>query len=213
MRNLLRSSLFFFFISLPSSKLTISLISIYKCYTINIADPSSMQDVCHMNFVIDLAHCGVSVVAHQSMESKGLRFESSWGDSEFFLCSMLVTRQITSLFLYQAENFPSLLFLSTRTTLVGDHFLYSCDPHVWFRGDIVRRTKMLVTLRGPRIYMSTHFILHVRSPSPEPIYNTEGKRLNTREFRVRKKLEEERHVLIQEALSLNEDYKPPADYK
>lgn len=52
-----------------------------------------------------------------------------------------------------------------------------------------------------------------RSPSPEPIYNSEGKRLNTREFRVRKKLEEERHVLIQEAQILNEDYKPPADYK
>ena len=28
---------------------------------INIADPISMQDVCHMNFVIDLAHRGVSV--------------------------------------------------------------------------------------------------------------------------------------------------------
>ena len=25
------------------------------------ADPSSMQDMCHMNFIIDLAHCGVSV--------------------------------------------------------------------------------------------------------------------------------------------------------
>ena len=55
--------------------------------------------------------------------------------------------------------------------------------------------------------------LQIRSPSPEPIYNSEGKRLNTREFRVRKKLEEERHVLIQEAQILNEDYKPPADYK
>ena len=42
-------------------KLTISLISIYKHYTINIADPSSMQDTCHMNFVIDLTHHGVSV--------------------------------------------------------------------------------------------------------------------------------------------------------
>ena len=38
-----------------------SLISIYKHYAIDIADPSSMQDVCHMNFVIDLTHCGVSV--------------------------------------------------------------------------------------------------------------------------------------------------------
>ena len=27
----------------------------------NFADPSSMQDTCHMNFVIDLAHCRVSV--------------------------------------------------------------------------------------------------------------------------------------------------------
>ena len=48
-----------FFISLPSSKLTISLISIYKHYAIDVADPSSMQDACHMNFVIELVHRGV----------------------------------------------------------------------------------------------------------------------------------------------------------
>ena len=35
--------------------------SIYKQYAIDIADPSSMQDACHMNFVIDLAHRGVFV--------------------------------------------------------------------------------------------------------------------------------------------------------
>ncbi|KAK3608218.1 hypothetical protein CHS0354_039237 [Potamilus streckersoni] len=52
-----------------------------------------------------------------------------------------------------------------------------------------------------------------RSPSPEPIYNNEGKRLNTREYRTRKKLEEERHHLVQEALALNPEFKPPADYK
>ena len=39
-----------------------SYISIYKHYAIDIADPSSMQVACHMNFVIDLAHRGVSVV-------------------------------------------------------------------------------------------------------------------------------------------------------
>ena len=49
------------FISLPNSKLTISLIYIYKHYAIDVADPSSMQDACHMNFVIELAHRGVSV--------------------------------------------------------------------------------------------------------------------------------------------------------
>ncbi|KAL4659839.1 splicing factor 1 isoform X1 [Arapaima gigas] len=52
-----------------------------------------------------------------------------------------------------------------------------------------------------------------RSPSPEPIYNSEGKRLNTREYRTRKKLEEERHTLITEMVGLNPDFKPPSDYK
>ncbi|RZF36926.1 hypothetical protein LSTR_LSTR004614 [Laodelphax striatellus] len=52
-----------------------------------------------------------------------------------------------------------------------------------------------------------------RSPSPEPIYSSDGKRLNTREYRTRKKLEEERHNLIQQMLKLNPDFKPPADYK
>ena len=43
------------------NKLTISTISINKQYAIDIADPSSGQDVCHMNFVINLAHRRVSV--------------------------------------------------------------------------------------------------------------------------------------------------------
>ncbi|GFY45815.1 splicing factor 1 [Trichonephila inaurata madagascariensis] len=52
-----------------------------------------------------------------------------------------------------------------------------------------------------------------RSPSPEPIYNSEGKRLNTREYRTRKKLEDDRHSLIQEMYTCNPEYKPPPDYK
>ena len=32
-----------------------------------------------------------------------------------------------------------------------------------------------------------------RSPSPEPIYSSDGKRMNTREYRKRKELEESRH--------------------
>ncbi|KAJ8405420.1 hypothetical protein AAFF_G00318930 [Aldrovandia affinis] len=52
-----------------------------------------------------------------------------------------------------------------------------------------------------------------RSPSPEPIYNGEGKRLNTREYRTRKRLEEDRHVLITEMVGLNPEFKPPTDYK
>ncbi|CAB3376890.1 Hypothetical predicted protein [Cloeon dipterum] len=52
-----------------------------------------------------------------------------------------------------------------------------------------------------------------RSPSPEPIYSSDGKRLNTREYRTRKNLEEERHKLIHQLQSVNPEYKPPVDYK
>ena len=63
-----------------AQKLTISPISIYKHYAFDIA--SGIQDACHMNFVIDLAHRGVSVaqwLEHRNAESKGLRFDTSWG--------------------------------------------------------------------------------------------------------------------------------------
>ena len=70
-------------------------------YAINIADPSSMQDACYMNFVIDHARpwslCG-SVVERWSAESEGLRFDSSWG-LELFLCPLLMKWQKTSFFI------------------------------------------------------------------------------------------------------------------
>ncbi|KAF9405922.1 hypothetical protein HW555_013518, partial [Spodoptera exigua] len=50
-------------------------------------------------------------------------------------------------------------------------------------------------------------------PSPEPIYSTDGKRLNTREYRTRRKLEEERHRLVTRMHQINPDFKPPPDYK
>ena len=66
-----------------------SLISIYKHCAIDTADPSSMQVMCHMTFIIDLAHCGVfvaqSIGARNPKESKGLRFDSSWGLRIFFV--------------------------------------------------------------------------------------------------------------------------------
>jgi len=52
-----------------------------------------------------------------------------------------------------------------------------------------------------------------RSPSPEPIYSSDGKRLNTREYRKRKELEETRHESIQRMILINPDYKSPPDYK
>ncbi|KAG5881360.1 hypothetical protein JTB14_037102 [Gonioctena quinquepunctata] len=52
-----------------------------------------------------------------------------------------------------------------------------------------------------------------RSPSPEPIYSSDGKRLNTREFRTRKRLEEDRHALVLKMQTINPEFKPPLDYK
>mmetsp|Transcript_26088 Transcript_26088/g.66236 ORF Transcript_26088/g.66236 Transcript_26088/m.66236 type:complete len:415 (+) Transcript_26088:237-1481(+) len=52
-----------------------------------------------------------------------------------------------------------------------------------------------------------------RSPSPEPIYDHAGKRLNTREQRFKDKLLKEREELVKQAMKLNPLYKPPADYK
>ena len=51
-----------------------------------------------------------------------------------------------------------------------------------------------------------------RSPSPEPIYSSDGKRLNTREFRTRRRLEEDRHMLVLRMQSINPEFKPPVDY-
>lgn len=52
-----------------------------------------------------------------------------------------------------------------------------------------------------------------RSPSPEPVYDITGKRLNTREIRKRQELEMRRHEKIQAILRLNPNYKPPTDYR
>ncbi|GMT25923.1 hypothetical protein PFISCL1PPCAC_17220, partial [Pristionchus fissidentatus] len=52
-----------------------------------------------------------------------------------------------------------------------------------------------------------------RSPSPEPVYDANGKRLNTREVRKRQELEQLRHEKVVALLQMNPDYKPPADYR
>ena len=72
--------------------------SIYQHDAIDIADPNSMQDACHMNFVI---------------ESLWLRSEVRFlmGNPNFFLSPTLSTRLKTSFsVLYRAHNLLSLLF-------------------------------------------------------------------------------------------------------
>ncbi|KAL1993547.1 hypothetical protein VTN49DRAFT_2216 [Thermomyces lanuginosus] len=52
-----------------------------------------------------------------------------------------------------------------------------------------------------------------RSPSPPPQYDNFGRRVNTREYRYRKRLEDERHKLVEKAMKMIPNYHPPADYR
>src|SRR4051795_9260642 len=52
-----------------------------------------------------------------------------------------------------------------------------------------------------------------RSPSPPPQYDNFGRRVNTREYRYRKRLEDERHKLIEKAMKTIPNYHPPQDYR
>ena len=52
----------------------------------------------------------------------------------------------------------------------------------------------------------------VRSPSPPPTYDSHGRRTNTREVRYKKKLEEERVRLVEKALQVDPNFRPPVEY-
>ena len=52
-----------------------------------------------------------------------------------------------------------------------------------------------------------------RSPSPPPQYDNLGRRVNTREYRYKKRLEEERHKLVEKAMKTIPGYHPPSDYR
>ncbi len=52
-----------------------------------------------------------------------------------------------------------------------------------------------------------------RSPSPEPIYNNKGFRINKREDRVRSRLVNQRNAAISKLKTLDPTYQPPSHYK
>jgi len=56
-------------------------------------------------------------------------------------------------------------------------------------------------------------LTNCRSPSPPPQYDNFGRRVNTREYRYRKRLEDERHKLIEKAMKVIPNYHPPQDYR
>lgn len=53
----------------------------------------------------------------------------------------------------------------------------------------------------------------ISSPSPPPQYDNFGRRVNTREYRYRKRLEDERHKLVEKAMKTIPNYHPPSDYR
>jgi len=53
----------------------------------------------------------------------------------------------------------------------------------------------------------------IRSPSPEPIYDSKGHRLNIREVRTKEKYIKEKNSLIEQLILLDDTYKPPSDYR
>ncbi|KAL8266451.1 hypothetical protein R6Q59_003795 [Mikania micrantha] len=52
-----------------------------------------------------------------------------------------------------------------------------------------------------------------RSPSPDPVYDNLGTRINTREYRARERLNRERQEIISQIIKRNPAFKPPADYR
>ncbi|XP_010926686.1 splicing factor-like protein 1 [Elaeis guineensis] len=52
-----------------------------------------------------------------------------------------------------------------------------------------------------------------RSPSPEPIYDNMGIRINTREYRARERLNKERQEIISQLIQRNPAFRPPPDYR
>ena len=61
--------------------------------------------------------------------------------------------------------------------------------------------------------MRSRLLTFTRSPSPPPQYDNFGRRVNTREFRYRKRLEDERHKLVEKAMKTIPNYHPPSDYR
>jgi hypothetical protein len=70
-----------------------------------------------------------------------------------------------------------------------------------------------VTGKPCSILSANQKLISYRSPSPPPQYDNFGRRVNTREYRYRKRLEDERHKLIEKAMKVIPNYHPPQDYR
>ena len=128
--------------------------SILKHNAIDITDPSSTQDACHMNFVIDLAHHRVSVAQWQSIGARNPNvwgsIPSSWGLRTFSSSHAFSTK----LFLFSIHHIP--------TNSVASFSLYkltlpTIPPIALTKG--YRSKSQLCTLCCGQFTLSTQFII------------------------------------------------------
>jgi len=76
----------------------------------------------------------------------------------------------------------------------------------------LRLQETMSRLGNPQAYLRS-IPENERSPSPQPIYDSKGVRLNSREVRIRGVLTKERDEILTRILVLNPDFKPPSDWK
>ena len=87
--------------------------------------PSSMQDTCHMNLVIDLAHHGVSVAQWWGIGAqnlKGLRFDSSRGLRIIFVPRLWQDEKHLFLMSYSLLNLRDLRIIGVYLYLLRFNF-------------------------------------------------------------------------------------------
>lgn len=66
---------------------------------------------------------------------------------------------------------------------------------------------------GRKLRIGDYIPAEKHSLSPEPSYGPDGKRNNTRDLRYKKKVEDERHALVELGMRTIMGFRPPADYK
>ena len=110
-------------------------VSIYKRYAIDIADPSSMQDACHMNFVIEPLWLS-GKASERWIQRSEVRF--LMGTQIFFLCPTLVTRWKLKIYhlsyFYPREWMFGRFFFQWRKKIVTN-----ADACVFFRYSFAKK--------------------------------------------------------------------------
>ena len=103
----IEKGIFCLFTSMGQRKKTLLILAVCRTHALH-NGPCSPQGLCS------------SVVEHQSVESGGLRFDSSW-DSEFFISPTLVTRRKTC-FSISLLNSKLTIFLNLLTSYIIKHY-------------------------------------------------------------------------------------------